>query len=57
MDVPKYMADLRLMKAHYQSAFQNPEYQQYARAHIDSYKSAGGIVWGGKYLEQQEGKQ
>ena len=49
MDVPKYMDDLKLIKAHYYQAFRNPAYQRYADAHFEIYKSAGGVVFGGKY--------
>ncbi|MHB1484875.1 MAG: hypothetical protein ACYCYI_09450 [Saccharofermentanales bacterium] len=52
MDVPKYMEDLKLMKTYYCQTFQNPSFIKDAEANIDSYKSAGGIVYGGKYTRK-----
>jgi len=51
MDVPKYMEDLRMMKDHYCKTFHNQDFAKTQEKHLASYKSAGGIVWGGKYAD------
>lgn len=52
MGVPKYMDDLNRMKDYYCKTFQNPDYKRYAEEHISSYKNTGGIVWGGRYMDE-----
>ena len=51
MDVPKYMEDLKLIKDYYCRTYSNKDYMKTQEKHIASYKSAGGIVWGGKYIK------
>lgn len=52
MDVPKYMNDLKLMKDYYCRTYQNQDYIKNAETHFASYKSTGGIVYGGKYINE-----
>jgi hypothetical protein len=52
MGVPKYMDDLKLMEIYYMRKFENKDFLKTQEEHIKSYKSAdGGIIWGGKYID------
>ncbi len=52
MDVEKYKKDLILMKEYYYNNFRNQEFLKEAEVHIKSYKKSGGIIFGGKYLDE-----
>ena len=51
MDVPKYMEDLKMMKDYYCRTFYNHDFAKIQEKYLDSYKSTGGTVWGGKYTD------
>lgn len=51
MDIEKYMTDLKLIKDHYHQKFLNPSFCKYMEEHFTSYKSAGGTIYGGKYID------
>ena len=51
MEVPKYMEDLKLIKNYYCQNYSNKDYIKTQEKHIVSYRSGGGTVWGGKYIE------
>jgi len=53
MDVPKYMNDLKMMKDYYCRTFPNQDFIKTQERHIPSYKSSNGIVWGGKYNDEE----
>ena len=52
MDVEKHMNDLKLIKDYYHQKFLNPYFCKYMEKHCASYKSVGGIVYGGKYIDE-----
>lgn len=52
MDVEKYMNDLKLIKDYYHQKFLNPYFFKYMEEHCASYKCVGGIVYGGKYVDE-----
>ena len=52
MEVPKYMEDLKLLKEHYRSSFQNQEFLKIQNKHLALYYSNGGVVWSGKYPDE-----
>ena len=52
MDVEKYKNDLKLIKDYYHQKFLNPSFCKYMEHHCTSYKSVGGIVYGGKYIDE-----
>jgi hypothetical protein len=47
-----YRDDLDLIKNYYCRTYQNPDFIKYAEGHFASYKTAGGIIWGGQYPEE-----
>ena len=51
MDAQKYMEDLKLIKDYYCRTYPNKDYMKTQAEHIASYKSTGGTVCGGKYIE------
>ena len=53
METPKYMDDLKLIKEFYLRNYSNRAFMEMQAKHIASYKSTGGTVWGGKYVEEE----
>lgn len=52
MDVEKYMKDLLTMKEYYYNHFRNQGFLQEAQTHATSYEKYGGIIFGGKYIDE-----
>jgi hypothetical protein len=52
MNIEKYKNDLNLIKDYYHQKFMNPLFCKYMEEHVESYKSVGGIVYGGKYKDE-----
>lgn len=49
IDVPKYHADLLLLRDHFYRTFQNPAFLADASMHEADYQAHGGTIWGGRY--------
>ena len=54
METPKYMDDLKLIKEFYLRNYTNREFMETQANHIASYRSTGGTVWGGKYVNEEQ---
>ena len=52
MDVKKYKKDLIMIKEYYYKHFRNQEFLHEAETHITSYDKSGGIIFGGKYIDE-----
>ncbi len=52
MEVEKYKKDLIRMKDYYYEHFRNQEFLHEADTHVASYGKSGGIVFGGKYMDE-----
>lgn len=52
MEVEKYKKDLITMKEYYYEHFRNREFLHEAETHITSYDKSGGIIFGGKYIDE-----
>lgn len=51
MGVEKYKKDLMTMKEYYFEHFSNPAFKREAERHNASYEKAGGVIFGGKYID------
>lgn len=51
MDAEKYRKDLMTMKEYYYEHFCNQAFLQEAERHKASYEKSGGVVFGGKYID------
>jgi hypothetical protein len=52
MEVEKYRKDLIMMKEYYYEHFRNREFLKEAEKHSTSYDKSGGIIFGGKYIDE-----
>lgn len=52
MGVDKYMNDLKLLKDYYHRKCMNPSYCHFMEEHGSTYKSVGGVVYGGNYTHE-----
>jgi hypothetical protein len=52
METEKYKRDLITMKEYYYDHFRNQKFIHEAETHINSYGKLGGIVFGGKYVDE-----
>jgi hypothetical protein len=52
MEVEKYKKDLITMKEYYYEHFRNQEFIHKADTHSTSYNKSGGIIFGGKYIDE-----